>query len=128
MVMPLATGLEGFQKGKENQLKWFVLRARFSKRPAHASAHFAAGELERSAACRRIISIMKSHEELVEITSFTSEIEAEIAKTKLESAGIDVHLSKDDCGGMRPQLQFTSGVRLYVLKSRAATARKILNA
>ncbi len=47
MVMPLAFDSQCSHTERENQLKWFVQGARFSKRPAHASSHFAAGELER---------------------------------------------------------------------------------
>jgi hypothetical protein len=43
----LAIALQGVLKAKQNRLKWFVLGAGFSKRPAHALAPFAAGELKR---------------------------------------------------------------------------------
>jgi hypothetical protein len=69
---------------------------------------------------------MKSQEDLVSVTRFGSEPEAELARIKLQSEGIDAFVSKDDCGGMEPYLQFSSGVRLLVPKSRVRAARKLL--
>ena len=71
---------------------------------------------------------MKSEEDLVQISSFANEVDAELAKTKLESAGIDAYVSRDDAGGMEPQLQWANGVRLYVLESKANEAREVLDA
>ncbi len=57
---------------------------------------------------------------------FFSEIEAQIAKSKLEAAGIDAYIFKDDAGGMQPQLQLTRGVRLMVKAELAETARELI--
>ena len=65
--------------------------------------------------------------ELVTIRSFDSEVEAELAKTKLESAGIKSFLSGDDCGGLRPAMTFTNGIKLVVRADRATRAEEILN-
>lgn len=60
------------------------------------------------------------------LTTFSSEIEAEILKSKLESAGIESFIFKDDCGGMRPHLQLTDGVRLKVSDVDLETAQNIM--
>lgn len=64
--------------------------------------------------------------ELVTIHSFDNEIEAEFAKAKLESAGIQCFLSGDDCGGMRPALSFVNGIKLIVKADDATRATEIL--
>jgi hypothetical protein len=64
--------------------------------------------------------------ELMTIRSFDNEVEAELAKAKLESAGVESFLSGDDCGGMRPALTFTNGVKLIVRADQAARAADIL--
>lgn len=65
--------------------------------------------------------------ELVTIRSFDSEAEAELAKTKLESAGIKSFLSGDDCGGLRPAMTFTNGIKLVVRAEDAVRVGEILN-
>jgi hypothetical protein len=45
---------------------------------------------------------------------------------KLGMAGIDALIAKDDCGGMRPYLQTTTGVRLMVRTKDAETAESLL--
>ena len=67
-----------------------------------------------------------SREEWVELETFGSSIEAEVARTKLLSDGIPAYVTKDDEGGMTPQLQYTMGVRLYVAKSSVQAAAKSL--
>jgi Putative prokaryotic signal transducing protein len=65
--------------------------------------------------------------ELITIHSFDNQIEAEFAKTKLESAGIQCFLSGDDCGGMRPALTFVNGIKLIVRADDATRATEILS-
>jgi hypothetical protein len=65
--------------------------------------------------------------ELITIHSFDNEIEAEFAKAKLESAGIRSFLSGDDCGGLRPAMSFTNGIKLIVRADDAERANKILS-
>lgn len=65
-------------------------------------------------------------EGLTRLETFTSEIEAEIAKGRLESLGVRVVLEKDNCGGMRPHLDLQAGVKLYVADEEVAKARDIL--
>ncbi len=64
----------------------------------------------------------------VEIGIYTTEIEARAAAAALEAAGIPAHVDADDCGGMRPELAFSNGVRLYVPAEREEEARALLAA
>ena len=63
---------------------------------------------------------------LVVVQKYSTEINAEIAKHKLASRGIDSFISKDDNGGMLSSLQTTLGVRLEVLESDRERANRIL--
>ena len=65
-------------------------------------------------------------EKIVTIKSFSSAVEANLVKGKLESSGIPAFVFKDDLGGMRPHLQLTSGVNLKVRRKDAKRALKIL--
>lgn len=56
-----------------------------------------------------------------------SEYEAEADKSLLESYGIKSFISKDDCGGMRPYLQMTTGVKLIVREEDVGKANRILS-
>lgn len=69
---------------------------------------------------------MTSAEVLVTIRSFSSESEAEIAKSALESFGIKSMISTDDCGGQRPHLAVTGGLRLIVRADEAEQAEDVL--
>ena len=60
------------------------------------------------------------------VATFSSELDADMARMNLDSNGIDSFISKDDCGGMRPWLQPITGVRLIVRKSEAKQAFDIL--
>jgi hypothetical protein len=64
--------------------------------------------------------------ELVTIRSFNNEVEAELARTELESAGIKSFLSGDDCGGLRPAMTFTNGIKMIVKAGDALRAGEIL--
>jgi len=57
---------------------------------------------------------------------YTSEIEAQIAKGRLENLGVPVVLEKDNCGGMRPHLDLQAGVKLFVPDDQLDKARDIL--
>jgi len=63
----------------------------------------------------------------VMIAEYTSELEAEMAKSQLEAEGIDSWILKDDAGGMQPQLQMTVGVRLFVDEKDVEEALGILD-
>jgi hypothetical protein len=65
--------------------------------------------------------------DLTVIRSFTSEIEAEIAKSALEAFEIECMVSRDDCGGQRPHLAFSGGIRLLVRAEDKERAEEVLN-
>jgi hypothetical protein len=60
------------------------------------------------------------------VGEFENEIDAEIAKGHLESAGIKASIIKDDAGGMFPSLQNTEGVQVSVDEDEEEKARIIL--
>jgi hypothetical protein len=64
---------------------------------------------------------------LVLVQAFGSEGEADIAKSVLESAGIDAAIQADRAGGMRDHLAWSGfGFELLVREQDAATAYEIL--
>jgi hypothetical protein len=67
-----------------------------------------------------------THSDLVTIRSFASESEALIAESALDSFGIDCIMSADDCGGLRPHLAMTRGIRLSIRSEDAAEAEDVL--
>lgn len=64
---------------------------------------------------------------MTRLETYTSEIEAEIAKGRLEALGVTVVLQKDNCGGMRPHLDLQAGVKLYVPDEEVEKAREIMS-
>ncbi len=63
---------------------------------------------------------------LVQIRVFTSEMEADIAKSALDAFGVDCVIGRDDCGGQRPHLSFSGGIRLLVRAEDAQRAEQVL--
>ena len=63
---------------------------------------------------------------LVTVRTFLNRIEAELAMSALEAAGIEATLSRDDCGGVRPSL-WLSGVDLLVRPEDFRRATDILD-
>ena len=53
-------------------------------------------------------------DEIVVLRVFDNEIEARMAQTLLQGAGVATFVFKDDGGGMEPHLQRTIGVRLVL--------------
>lgn len=45
---------------------------------------------------------------------FNNEIEAEMAMSALEAAGIEAAMRRDDCGGVQPAMGLTGGVQVIV--------------
>ncbi len=64
--------------------------------------------------------------EFKKLKIFTSKIEAEIAKSYLESKGIKSYILADDAGNMVPSQDFVSGVILLVGKNDYKNAKEIL--
>lgn len=65
-------------------------------------------------------------EEMVVLKTFSNEIDAGLAQQILGESGVMAFVFKDDVGGMEPQLQLTSGVRLIVSNSNAGRAHRVL--
>ena len=63
--------------------------------------------------------------ELVVVKTFLTRVDADLAKSALESAGIAAMVRPDDAGGTRPGL-WMGGVGLLVRAEDANDARKIL--
>jgi hypothetical protein len=63
---------------------------------------------------------------MVVVQTFSSEVEAQMAKGRLESAGIESMVSSDDCAGMHPHLQRAYGVKLLVFEENLEQAQEIL--
>jgi hypothetical protein len=64
---------------------------------------------------------------LVVVHAFASEPEADMAKSALESAGIDAMIQADSAGGMRPHLAWASGgFKILVRDEDVAAAREVL--
>ncbi len=67
-------------------------------------------------------------ENLKKIKTFTSKIEAEIAKGFLQSNGINSFIFTDDAGSMYPAQDFVYGVSLMVDKEDYGSAKELLDA
>ena len=66
---------------------------------------------------------------LVVVQAFGSQVAADLAKSELESAGIDSTIQADTVGGMRPHIAWSGfGFRVLVREEDAATARELLPA
>ena len=63
---------------------------------------------------------------LVSVRTFLNRIEAELALSALEAAGIEATLSRDDCGGVRPSL-WLSGVDFLVRPEDYRRATDVLD-
>jgi hypothetical protein len=64
---------------------------------------------------------------VVVVHAFATEMEAVIAKSALESAGIVASIRSDSAGGMRPHLGWsTGGYQLIVREEDEDAAREIL--
>lgn len=64
---------------------------------------------------------------LVAIRTFANEVEANLAKSLLEAAGIVSTLARDDCGGMRPSLTWAQGIKLVVRSGDVERALAVLS-
>lgn len=62
------------------------------------------------------------------VKTYSNTAEAEMARDRLDEAGIDAFLRKDDAGGMHPQMQLTQGVKLIVHERDVDEADDLLQA
>lgn len=67
-----------------------------------------------------------TEDRLVVIRTFIDRIEADLAQSALEAAGIDSIVRSDDCAGLRPHMSMTSGVELLVREQDADRAADVL--
>ena len=65
-------------------------------------------------------------DELKVIEVFLTDIDAELAQTALEAAGIESMIRVDDLGGMRPHMQMSNGVQLLVREEDVDRALEVL--
>jgi hypothetical protein len=65
--------------------------------------------------------------DLVVLRMFNNRIDADVAKSALDAAEIDVILSADDAGGLQPGLWASEGVALLVRPEDALRASAILD-
>jgi hypothetical protein len=68
-----------------------------------------------------------SDTELVVVRTFNDRIEAELAQSALEAAGIESMVRGDDAGGVQPGLWTGEGVDVLVREEDATNAREILD-
>lgn len=69
----------------------------------------------------------KKQPKLVAIRTFSTRIEAELARMALEARGIQAIIRADDCGGMHSAMTFSIGrPRLLVFDVDAEVALKLL--
>ena len=66
------------------------------------------------------------HPELVVLRTFPTVIEADLAKSALDSVGIDSMVRSDNKGGQTPGLAFSQGVELLVRADDVAAANDML--
>ena len=62
---------------------------------------------------------------MVVIRTFLNHVDAELARSALEAAGISSRIHADDCGGVRPHL-WMGGVELLVDEADQAQAEEVL--
>ena len=65
-------------------------------------------------------------DEFAEVKSFRNRFEAGMAEALLKEQGLNVLVQSDDCGGIRPDLAFTRGIRILVRKIDLSRAQEIL--
>ena len=65
--------------------------------------------------------------ELVVVHSFGVRVEADLAQSALEAAGIESMVRGDDAGGAQPGLWTAAGVQVLVRSEDAQAARDVLD-
>ncbi len=63
---------------------------------------------------------------MVCVSTYPSEVEAEMARLHLEANGVLSFISTDDCGSWEPWLQLCKGVRLMAAEEDASRALGLL--
>ena len=65
-------------------------------------------------------------DDLVVAQIYSFRAEAELARSALEANGVEAMIEADDCGGQRPLLGASLGVRLLVRRSDERKAKSFL--
>ncbi len=65
-------------------------------------------------------------EHTVCVATFSSQLQADMARMALDTHGIECFTTADDCGGARPYMQLATGVRLMVLSTEVERASEII--
>ncbi len=65
-------------------------------------------------------------EDWVAVRTFLNHIEADLATSVLEAAGIESTIRADDCGGIRPHL-WMGGVQVLVAPDQVPLAEEVLS-
>jgi hypothetical protein len=63
---------------------------------------------------------------LVVVRTFGDRIEAELAQSALEAAGIESTIRTDDAGGLNPGMALTNGISVMVRVEDAVMAAEVL--
>ncbi|MFH2053762.1 MAG: DUF2007 domain-containing protein [bacterium] len=63
---------------------------------------------------------------LVAVATYLNELDAAVARNRLDSLGVAAVVQADNCGGMRPHLDLTLGVKLLVDAADREKALEIL--
>lgn len=66
-------------------------------------------------------------DDLVTVRTFASRAEADLARSALEAYGIECMVGADDCGGQRPPLAMSIGVRLMARAEDLERAEEVLS-
>lgn len=62
------------------------------------------------------------------LRTFSNEIEAEMAMSALEAAGIASAMRRDDCGGIQPAMGLTGGIQVIVDDENLEEATTVIDA
>jgi hypothetical protein len=65
---------------------------------------------------------------LVVVRTFSTRVDAELAQSALEMAGIESMVRSEDAGGLRPAMTFSNGAELVVRTGDAGRADQVLRA
>ena len=67
-----------------------------------------------------------SKNSIIPIKSYSSRMDADLAKAVLEANGIEAIVSADDAGGMEPWLATSQHIQILVREEDASVARDLL--
>ncbi|HEY7288935.1 MAG TPA: hypothetical protein VH583_03785 [Vicinamibacterales bacterium] len=70
---------------------------------------------------------MAPADDLVVVKVFPNRVEADVAKSALDAAGIESMVLSDDAGGLQPGLWESRGVAVVVQRDHQHAAHEVLN-